>query len=127
MGPASLAPSLSPSMLKKMTSQWLNLLSDYGFKDPLEEMTWCTTAYDNCKAEISVRNTIITRAPRDVGFKPLGTKMTFNWKLYVELQNRIDCMWMSFHVYSYIFMSPKFGVKRRLTPSLGPGFLVLVC
>ena len=75
-------------MLEKMTAAWLDLLGDYGWETPTEELTWCTTLDDGDVAQINIASQRTIRAAAKDGFKVLGTIVTFDKKFDVELENR---------------------------------------
>ena len=44
----------NPMMLEKMTEACLDLLGEYGWETPTEELTWCTTLDDGDVAQINI-------------------------------------------------------------------------
>ena len=78
-----------PEMLRKMTEAWLDMLAEYGWETPVQDLTWCSTALDNERAQFKVRGQDTLRTAANVGFKVLGTMLTFDNKYDVELEYRL--------------------------------------
>ena len=78
-----------PEMLRKMTEAWLDMLAEYGWETPVQDLTWCSTALDNERAQFKVRGQDTLRTAANVGFKVLGTMLTFDNKNDVELEYRM--------------------------------------
>jgi hypothetical protein len=72
-----------------MTKAWLSLLEEYGWETPTEELTWCTTRDDDILQDITIKDQLTLRAKRAVGFKVLGTQLTFDNNNEVELESRL--------------------------------------
>ena len=81
--------AVNPMMLENMTIAWLDLLAEYGWETPTEELTWCTTRDDDVEVKIEINNKIALRAKAAVGFKVLGTQLTFDNNYEVELESRL--------------------------------------
>ena len=81
--------AVNPKMLENMTIAWLDLLAEYGWETPIEELTWCTTRNDDVEIKIEVNNKIARRAKAAAGFKVLGTQITFDNSYEVELESRL--------------------------------------
>ena len=111
-----------------MTRAWLGILGQYGFEVPTSELTLCATVGGNDSFE--VEGTPVKRTPPEVGFKALGTTVTFNNGASVETQNLISRIWAGFfknrallvckHIspdcisYSRLFNTP-YGAQGPLT------------
>ena len=76
-------------MLENMTKAWLSLLAEYGWETPTEELTWCTTQDDGGTANIVINDKRTLRTKAAVGFKVLGTYVTFDNNYEVEIENRL--------------------------------------
>ena len=87
----------SPRMLTLMTGEWLRLLGGVGWETPTADLTWCTTADDDLNMEIYVDGELIRRPKRGVGFKVLGTLVTFVNNFDVEIENRLARAAATFH------------------------------
>ena len=77
-------------MLRAMTEKWLDLLEEYGWETPVAELTWCSTVADNEAAQFEIRGHKALRTAAAVGFKVLGTMLTFDNKIDVEVAFRIS-------------------------------------
>ena len=104
----------SAVMLQAMTSTWLTLLDEAGLHTPLDELTWCTTARDECEFSVEVRGGDIRRASRKVGFKVPGTQQTFDNSCDVEIKSRIDKAWKAFHLHRDILCCKSASMGSRL-------------
>ena len=62
---------------------------------PVSCLTWCAAA-DLTEGTFQVRGESVTRAPPEVGFKVLGTQITFNNDASVEVQNVASRLWAAF-------------------------------
>ena len=76
-------------MLEKMMKAWLDLLAEYGWETPTEELAWCTTQEDSDVAHIEINKVRTRRATAKDGFKVLGAYVTFDNRLDVELESRL--------------------------------------
>ena len=79
----------TPEMLSDMTNGWLHLLGEVRWETPTEDLTWGTAAVDEHRADIRVNGALTRRAGREIGFKVLGTMITFDNKFDVEGGNRL--------------------------------------
>ena len=77
-------------MLENMTTAWRSLLSEYGWETLVEEPTWCTTRDDGDAAQITIEGKRALRASAQVGFKVLGTLLTFDNKMDTGLEHRLS-------------------------------------
>ena len=84
-------------MLRAMVEMWLDLLAEYGWETPVADLTWCSTALDNERAQFEIKGQKTLRTSSSVGFKVLGTRANnaffANWALLgcisVPLKTRI--------------------------------------
>ena len=79
----------SPNMLSAMSSEWLRLLGEVGWETPTADLTWCTTTADEVNMNIYVDGELTRRPKREVGFKVMGTLVTFDNHFDVEIENRL--------------------------------------
>ena len=91
----------SPAELQTMLKHWLSLLKAHGWHTPHDEICYCTTANDDqyCR-EVLAGSDIIKRVPRKVGFKVLGTFITFDQNDDVELARRTTAAWGAFNKFA---------------------------
>ena len=80
----------SADMLRAMTEKWLDLLAEYGWETPVSDLTWCSTVTDNERAQFEIRGQKALRTTAAVGFKVLGTMLTFDNKMDVEIEYRLS-------------------------------------
>ena len=105
----------SADVLKKMTTEWLRFLRSYGWDTPLSELTWTTTLTKaRFSRRISIQDVVICRADREVGFKALGTRVTFNGSNSLELKARMARAWRAFMKYADILCNQNSCLQRRL-------------
>ena len=79
----------TPEMLSDMTNGWLRLLGEVGWETPTKDLTWGAAAVDEYRAGIRVNGALTRRAGRSIGFKVLGTMVTFDSRFDVEVENRL--------------------------------------
>ena len=103
----------SPKMLQQMTERWLQILERDGLGVCLEECTWATTAEDQGDWKIRLKDTLINRASRDIGFKVLGTWLTLNNNASVEVDFRIAKAWKAFHKHRKVLCCRRANIKQR--------------
>ena len=77
-------------MLRAMTEKWLGLMAEYGWETPVADLTWCSTSTDNEAAHFEIRGKKALRTAAAVGFKVLGTMLTFDNKMDVEVEHRLS-------------------------------------
>ena len=98
-----------------MLHKWLEMLEEFGWHTPLDEITYGTTALDQDFIKpLVIRNTEILRTPRKTGFKVLGTHLTFDNQDDVELDRRISGAWGAFHKFAPLLVCPVVPVEKRL-------------
>ena len=91
------------------------MLREYGWDTPVQELTWGTTLTEKrFKGKIHIENVEILRVDREVGFKALGTFITFNGKNNVELKWRLARAWQAFCKYSEILCNRGVCIHKRL-------------
>ena len=67
------------------------------------DMTYGTTADDQDFLQpVRCKGDIITRTPRAVGYKVLGTLLSFNNRNDLELERRIRAAWCAFHKHKLV-------------------------
>ena len=87
----------SPTEARAILQFWLECIEMHGWRTPLEEITYCTTAQDSDFAgPLEIGGYRIKRSPRKTGFKALGTFITFDNQFDVELTRRISAAWGAF-------------------------------
>ena len=64
-------------------------MAEYGWEPPVSDLTWCSTSRDSERAQFKIRGQKALRTAAAVGFKVLGTMLTFDNKLDVELEYRL--------------------------------------
>ena len=77
----------------------VRLLGEVGWETPTADLTWSTAADDDYKADIRVNGALTRRADREVGFKVLGTLITFDNHFDVEVENRLTRATATFWVF----------------------------
>jgi hypothetical protein len=110
-----------------MLSKWMALLREQGWDTPTVEMTYATTALDSDFIKpIEFEGSIIKRTPRKLGFKVLGTIITFDCQDDVELARRILAAWTSFYKFKPILLCKLIPLEKRfeiLAKATHPSFL----
>jgi hypothetical protein len=107
--------SNSPSHLENMLKVWLECLQTKGWKVPLKECVWCTTAPDELNISIYGDNEqLVRRAAKKEGFKALGAWITFDNKFNVEISYRIQQSWKAVHSHRDLFTNTKASITKRL-------------
>ena len=104
----------SASMLQSMLATWLLLLGEAGFHTPPDELTWCTTAPDELDLQVTYQERSVARSPRAIGFKVLGSRITFNTSCEADLVCRIDKAWRAFYCHIDILCCKHVSFGRRL-------------
>ena len=101
--------------LEEMTALWLDMLNEHGWGTPHSELTWATTLKDEeFTGKVIIEGKEVSRADRNVGFKALGTYITFNGRNDHELKLRIARAWQAFHKYACILCNKKASTPNRL-------------
>jgi hypothetical protein len=106
----------SPKELQNANDYWQQLLKEAGWHAPVTELCYCSTAFDDQFIEQKVysEGIVITRRPRAVGFKALGTQLTFTCRDDEELDRRIKAAWCSFFKHRDILCCRIAPLKGRL-------------
>ena len=105
----------SPLELQGMVQKWMALLRKHGWNTPTSEMTYATTGLDSQYLKhVLFEGEIIKRTPRKVGFKALGTFITFDVCDDVELDRRIASAWGGFFKFSPILRCKSIPLADRL-------------
>ena len=87
----------SPKELQEANDHWQGLLLSAGWHTPAEDMRYASTAEDHeHKTDITFKGKVVERVSRHVGFKALGTQITFVTRHDVEFQRRIKAAWAAF-------------------------------
>ena len=97
-----------------MSSKWIAILEDFGFRVPVNECCWCTTAPDELAGEVKIRDEVVERRGRQTGFKALGCVITFNNRFNEELVNRENRFWRSFYAYKHVFFNKLISTRKRM-------------
>jgi len=106
----------SPKEGRAALSFWLECLDSMGWHTPVEEICYCSTAQDHqFTAPILIRDKTVTRIPRKVGYKVLGTFITFDNQFDVELRRRISAAWGAFCKFKPLLCCSLISLKIRLT------------
>ena len=106
--------SNSPIHLQVMFRVWLHILKDHGWHVPVDECTWCTTAADAADGNfLDAQGQCVRRSPRDVGFKALGSYVTFDNSCTKELLYRVGQSWKAFGSHRDMLRSPKSSLRKR--------------
>ena len=74
-------------------------------------MTYGSTAGDD---EFIYQGKCIHRCPRAVGYKVLGTIITFNNRHDLELDRRIRAAWCAFHKHKLVLRSKSCALSKRI-------------
>ena len=81
---------------------------------PLSELTWATTMPDDFKGKVKVRGMELERACREVGFKALGTMVTFEGRNTAEIKSRSSKAWCAFHKFASLLCNKNASIANRL-------------
>jgi ribonuclease HI len=105
----------SPAELEAMNTYWQNLLKSIGYHTPVCEMRYSSTAQDDqyLRAVLFNKETV-KRESRQVGFKVLGTQLTFNNRNDAELVRRIKAAWGAFFKHADILCCKAVPMFKRL-------------
>ena len=107
--------SKSPSHLQDMFQCWLLILAERGWQVPVPECTWCTTASDDTEGEIvDMFGQVVKRASRSVGFKALGSWISFDNSSSKEIEYRIGQCWKAFESHRDMLCNQRGSLRRRL-------------
>jgi len=106
----------SPKEGRVALSFWLECLESMGWHTPIEEICYCTTAQDDqFTAPILIHDKTVNRISRKVGYKVLGTFITFDNQFDVELRRRISAAWGAFFKFKPLLCCSLITLKTRLT------------
>ena len=64
--------------------------------------------------DVKVNGSLVKHCSPDVGFKVLGTRITFDGKQDLELEIRLDKTWKAFFKFRDILTNKAVGVGKRL-------------
>ena len=105
----------SPRELQDILTEWLSLISQHGWHTPASEICYGTTALDSqyCK-DVVVGGKCIQRVQRKVGFKCLGTYITFDTSDDAELHRRFAAAWSAFYRFSPLLKCKAIALDKRL-------------
>ena len=106
--------AMSPAELRCMAPAWNELLVCAGLRIAWKEAVWCTSAPDSLVANIEVENTVVTRTPREQGFKALGMWIVFDGHFVKELAEREVIAWRSFFAIRKLLCDNKVALRHRL-------------
>jgi hypothetical protein len=79
-----------PKELENMTESWIKCLTQHGFHIPVDEISVCTTAPDDSPCRVHVGGSRLIRKPRAVGYKVLGTILSFDGRNSAEIKDRMN-------------------------------------
>ena len=97
-----------------MARAWNEQLVCTGLRIELKDAVWCTSASDSLAANIEVEGTVITRTPREQGFKAKGVWITFDDHFVKELAEREVIAWRSFYAVRKLLCDNKVALRHRL-------------
>ena len=120
----------SAAQLSALTSAWLDVLSEHGWKVPLSEATWCTSGPDeNTLWRVQARDECIRRASRAVGFAVLGVQVPFDNCFEAELRYRMSRAWRAFYEHAHLlrYRTAPWQDPLRLLHTLVSTSLVWCC
>ncbi len=103
--------------LQAANDHWQDLLNRAGWRTPVEELCYATTADDELFGDqvLYSGGLAVQRRPRAEGFKALGTQITFTCRDDRELERRIKAAWGAFHKYSDILCCRAAPIVGRLS------------
>ena len=79
----------NPKELQNMTELWIKFLTQHGFHIPINEISVCTTAPDDSPCAVQLEGSVLIRKPRAVGYRVLGTIVSFDGRNTAELKDRM--------------------------------------
>ena len=101
-------------MLSEMGDVVGAALEAFGWDMPLDQACWCTTAADTLPGRLVVRESAVKRQPRAVGFKALGTQITFNGRCGVEIEQRLGKSWAAFYSMKHLLLCHSASITARI-------------
>jgi hypothetical protein len=105
----------SPKELQEANRYWQDLLLTYGWHTPVADTRYGTTAEDfEYLNDITYNDIAIPRVSRAVGFKALGTYLTFVTRHDVEFNRRINSAWGAFNKNKVVLCCKKAPIAQRL-------------
>ena len=107
--------AMSVQELQKANAYWQQCLEEAGWHTPAKDLRYCTTLFDDqfTKSSVTYGGEVVSRVPRKVGFKALGTQITFNNRCDVELDRRIKAAWGAFSKYYDILCCKVVHISKR--------------
>ena len=95
---------------------WQELLQSAGWFTPVTDLCYATTAEDDqyTNAQVLHQDQVVERRAKLVGFKMLGTQLTFGSHYDTELERRFRAAWCAFHKHSDILCCKAAPLAGRL-------------
>ena len=104
----------NPKELQEMTAVWIKFLTEHNFHIPIDEISVCTTAPDYSPCQVTVGGVLRARKPRAVGYKVMGTTLSFDGRNTAELKDRLGKTERAFWANRYTFVNKSNNIVSKL-------------
>jgi hypothetical protein len=106
----------SPQELQAANDCWQSLLKEFGWHTDVGDLTYGSTAEDkDFLQSVKFQGKNVYRCPRKLGYKVLGTILTFNNRNDLELDRRIRAAWGAFFKHKSVLCSKACPLSKRIT------------